>query len=169
VLNPCRRGCGSGRPSRMGPLVTPGSTRSPRWRVAIAPRRAMKIAVARVLFIQFRQSAGVAADSAAQRAASDGQIVLPAPRSANNARITCSMLTSRLARLVTVFAWILSLFCATSGSVAVATDPDASLWSRRLSRSAEACVLTRTAGGGCCATSWDSPRFAEPAANTRFL
>jgi hypothetical protein len=59
----------------------------------------MKIAVARVLFIQFRQSAGVPADSAAQRAASDGQIVLPAPRSDSNAKITCSMLTSRLARL----------------------------------------------------------------------
>jgi hypothetical protein len=85
----------------------------------------MKIAVARVLSIQLRQSAGVQADSAARRAASDGQIFLPSPRSANNARITCSMLTSRLARLVTIFAWTLSLFCATSGSVVVATDPDA--------------------------------------------
>jgi len=55
------------------------------------PRLTIALAVTRVLFIQARQRSGRPARSAIRRAASEGQIVLPLPRSANNSKIASSI------------------------------------------------------------------------------
>lgn len=65
------------------------------------PRLAIEMAVARVLSIQALQRSGLPASSAMRRAASEGQIVLPVPRFANNSRITSSISLTHSADILT--------------------------------------------------------------------